>query len=729
MEKKKRKKILKGLKIFSLIVLAIALILIGIVGFKILKLRNEAIELVKEGGKNAFRSSLTSVIYDNSGEKIANLSNNKESYYLEYNKIPYLVKQTFLTIEDRKFYDHNGIDYKAVVRALFELLKNNGEITQGGSTITQQLARNVYLSHEVTLRRKLMEVFISWEIEDEYSKEDILEFYINDIYFGNGMYGIASAAKGYFNKEVKDLTVSETAYLCGIPNSPTRYNPFTNNEEVLSRRDRVLDQLLKYNIINMIDYNNAITEKISINPGNLVKNNYVETFVRYSATRELMKLKGFTFSYKFDSEKEKTDYKAAYNEMYEECNKELFTKGYKIYTSIDMKMQQKLQDTIDFRMADNQKVNEEGVYKLQAAAVCIDNQTGFVVSISGGREQGFEGYTLNRAFQSFRQPGSSIKPILVYTPLFERGYTPNSVERDEKIENGPVNSPNTYSGDISLRTAIVYSKNTIAWKLLEKMGIKNGIDYLLNMGFVKIDKKDYIPAIAIGGMTYGVSPLEMASAYSAIANEGIYNEPTCIYKIEDSYGNIILDNSKREGKRVYEKNATLTMSDVLKDVIGYGTGSSYKLSNAIAAGKTGTTNDNKDVWFVGYTKYYTTSVWTGYDMPESIEGEYIKNSGYVWKEYMEKIHQELDKVDFIKPTTEDKKTDKTETTSVVETFPEEVTTVSETEATTIKETDVVTESSTEEALETTEEITILETTTIQDNTETTENIETGSYIP
>ena len=639
------------------------------VGIKLLKIKSEAIDIVDKAGEEVFKQGLTTMVYDTNGNIIASLNSEKNAYYLEFDEIPYMVRQIFLITEDRKFYSHSGVDYKSVVRAVIELIKNDGDITQGGSTITQQLARNVYLTHEVTLSRKLTEAFIAWELEDRYSKDEILEFYINNIYFANGLYGVEAAARGYFSKSVSELTLSELCFICAIPNNPEMYNPLTDSENTLKRRDRILKQLKEYRVIDGAEYEEALAQTITLKPGEKVRNNYVETFVRYCATRELMTQDGFLFKYEFSSDSEKEEYIEEYNKKYGECNSRLFTGGYRIYTSIDMEKQKLLQSTLDEKLALDLSLSDEGIYKLQGSAVTIDNSSGYVVAIVGGRTQEYNGYTLNRGYQSFRQPGSTIKPVLTYTPLFERGFTPDSIVVDEKIPGGPVNSPNTYGGEITVRTALALSKNTVAWKMFDKIGCNTSIKYLLNMQFSHIVRQDYVPAMSIGGMTYGVSSLEMAAAYGTLANDGVYRTPTCIVKITDSFDNIILDNgeNRKDGKVVYEKNAVLMTTDILKDVLVWGTGREYQLENAICAGKTGTTNDNRDCWFAGYSKYYTTAVWCGYDMPKTLEGDIIKSSGNIWRSYMEKLHEGMEKIDFEKYVKYGNERNEVETTVDVET--------------------------------------------------------------
>lgn len=659
----KNKKVIKKILLGLLFVIIAALLFIGIkYGVKLYKYDKEAKRLVKEGGEDIFKANQTSIIYDADGNVITELIGERDSYYLDYKEIPYFVKAALVTSEDRNFYSHSGVDYKAITRAFLVLLQNKGEITQGGSTITQQLARNVFLSHKVTMGRKIKEMFIAKEIEKKFSKDKILEFYINNIYFGNGYYGIEAAARGYFSKSVAELSLGEIAFICAIPNNPTLYDPYTNSDATTSRKNRILKQMYENDDIDKQMYEDALYTTIVLYPSENETNNYIETYVRYCATLSLMSNSGFEFKYYFDSDEEKEKYEKEYENLYNDISAKLYTGGYKIYTSIDMNKQQELQDAIDSNLSHYTDVNDEGIYTFQGAATCIDNTTGKVVAIVGGRTQDYKGYTLNRAYQSYRQPGSTIKPILIYTPIFERNYYPDTKVVDEPVENGPVNSPNVYEGEMTVRSAVEKSKNTIAWKLFDELSADTCLGYLKNMDFKKIVKKDYVPAVSIGGMTYGVSTLEMASAYATIENDGVFRTPTCISKITDADYNVIVDNieytkSKNTSirvKQIYQTNAARIMTDVLKGVLTVGTGRKYNISNAICAAKTGTTNDNKDVWFVGFSKYYTTAVWVGYDMPKVIDDGYGNTcSGNIWKEFMTKIHDGLEIKDFVPYVTED----------------------------------------------------------------------------
>ena len=467
----------------------------------------------------------------------------------------------------------------------------------------------------------------------------------------NGYYGIQAACHGYFNCELSDLDLSQTAFLCAIPNSPTYYDPINNKDHTLTRRNLILKNLREDGKITQQEYEAAINEEITLNmpeKDDTVKYNYVDTYAYYCATRALMENEGFKFKYYFDSDDEEKEYDASYDEMYSYCQKKLYSDGYKIYTSIDLTMQQQLQDSIDLTLLDFTDTTDDGTFKLQSAATCIDNDTGEVVAIVGGRSQDAVSHTLNRAFQSHRQPGSSIKPLIVYTPSFERGKTPDTIVNDHKFDGGPSNSGDSYYGDVTIRFAVQKSLNTVAWQLYDELTPKVGLQYLKDMNFTNIVKDDYVTATALGGFTTGVSTLEMASAYSTLENDGMYRNPTCIKSIVDSDNNIIYTSSQKDTV-IYTETASRMMTDVMTDVMKSGTGRSANLDNGMpCAGKTGTTNDKKDGWFCGFTRYYTTCVWVGCDMPETVKK--LTGSSYpaeIWKNYMDQIHADLTPIDFL----------------------------------------------------------------------------------
>ncbi len=641
----------RGLKIF----LIVFIILLSIVGLGLVavspylsavgKYIGNAKAIAAASKLSDFRSTETSIIYDVNGEEITTVSGVKELYYLESYKIPEVVKDAFVLIEDRKFYRHGGIDIAAIIRAGSINFKTKSK-AQGASTITQQVARNIYLSQDVTWERKITEIFLSMELEKRYTKDQILEFYINNIYFANGLYGIEAAAQGYFNKSASELSISQLVFLTTIPNNPSKYDPFEHLDRGVERRDYILGLLHDYGSISDEEYQNAIDEEIVLTPSEAEKYDSVETYVYYCATRSLMKAAGFNFRYEFIDEDDEAAYKELYDDWYSRYQRTLFTGGYRIYTAIDMDKQQLLMDSLDDALSWNTETNDEGVYKLQASAVCIDNATGYVTAIVGGRNQGLPGYTLNRAYQSFRQPGSAIKPLVVYAPYLGLGHNSDELIDDSPMEGGPENFENRYPGEETLQEALAWSSNVAAWKLFEQLTPEYGMSFVKNMHFRKIGEDEHYMAACLGGWSYGASALEMASAYAALAGDGVFHEPTAVMRITDSKGRTIVDNGGN-GTQIYEKNASRMVSKMLQYGVEHGIATGAKLDNAVVAVKTGTTTDNKDGWTVGYSAYYTTAVWVGYDIPKRMAN--LTGGTYpmtIWKSFMRDIHEGLEIKEF-----------------------------------------------------------------------------------
>ena len=561
-----------------------------------------------------------SVVYDADGNKTAELvAEGTNRTYVKLDNIPKHVQEAFIAIEDERFYDHNGIDIQGMVRAGVKFVVSGFRTTQGASTITQQLVRNIYLTHTIRWERKVEEIFIAHAMEREYSKDELLEFYINNIYFSNGCYGIEAASQKYFSRSVSDLDLSETAFLCAIPNNPSIYDPLTHADKTIERRNLILQNMLDDGIINEQQYTDAVNEKITLNPYSpSYTRTWAHTYIYECATRALMEVTG---------------------KDYDTCHDMLYNNGYKVYTSIDMEAQELLQTTVDTELEDYNTRNNNGSYALQASAVTIDNTTGLVTAIVGGRSQDDVSADYNRAYLSFRQPGSSIKPLIVYTPALERGYTASSTVVDSKEPDGPSNAGN-YSGAISLRTAVEQSKNTVAYKLFRELTPEVGLQYLLNMNFSSIQDSDYVLSAALGGLSKGASCLEMTSAYATLENEGVFHQPTCVTLITDSKGNVVV-RPETEEKQVYQSSAAHEMTNILEGVLTRGTAHGKALTNMPCAGKTGTTNDNIDGWFVGYTAYYTTGVWVGFDSPRSTHS--LSGATYpldIWYNYMTELHKD-----------------------------------------------------------------------------------------
>ena len=675
-KKKRRRRLIRRLILLTLLlafVTTLAIFSPKIV--KIIKLAQEAKELVNKSSLDTFMASGTTVIYDTDGNELCTMRESKDMYYVDIGQIPDTLQKSFVVMEDKDFYKHKGIDFKAIIRAVIANTEND-EIVQGASTITQQLAKNIFLSQEVTWQRKVKEIFVAWDLEKKYTKNQILEFYLNNIYFSNGYYGVGAAARGYFDKEVSELTLAEQVFIAAIPNNPTRYNPLTNYDNTVGRRDLILGKLYENDMVNSMDYYTALdTQVVLAQQPEVSKNNSVETYARHCATESMMQANGFVFRTNFNNDDDYEQYKEIYENSYTLFQQKLLSGRYKVYTSINMDVQQMLQDAVD----DNLKgytAEKDGVYEMQAAATCIDNSTGNVVAIVGSRTQDLDGYTLNRAYQSYRQPGSSIKPVIDYVPYLEKGNTPDTIVQDEYIQDGPKNADGTYMGSITLRTAVSLSRNTVAWNVLKELTPKAGSSYLLNQGFHKVWMDKEYNAIAIGGFTYGVSTEEMAGAYATIANEGEYRRVTCVSQIKDTRGRIVYDSSGR-GQKIYDAESCRMMTDMLETAVNEGTGRGAAPDNAIVAGKTGTTNSNYDSWFCGYSAYYTVAVWQGYDYPASIPQSHTKD---IFRQFMQDSHKALAKKDF--PKYRQKSDNKeTETESVSETQTE-TQSVSETQSVT-----------------------------------------------
>lgn len=652
---KGRKKQKKGSGILgNLFLILVFVILAGgvvFVGRPVYKMYRQAVKIVDESDKNSFKAYQTSIVYDVNGDEIKKLKGEKDVHYVEYDDISDAAKLATISIEDKNFTKHHGVDVVGLARSVVALIVNRGHITMGGSTITQQLAKNMYLSFQQTYSRKVQEIFLAYCLEQKYSKEEILEFYLNNVYFANGYYGIEAASEAYFNKSNKELTISQTAFLCAIPNSPTRYDPYVNPDATLTRRDRILKNMYEDGYISKEQYENSLAEEITVLPKKeMNSNDYAETYILKCATEALMEEQGFEFRTKFSTEEEKTSYQERYNELYQKCKQSLYISGYRIYTSIDMTMQEQLQESISRNLGGTFTAKtDDGIFEVQGAGVCIDNKTGRVSAIVGGREEDQEGYGLNRAYQANRQPGSAIKPLVVYAPAFEEGYTPDSIVDDSRMTGTDKvnNAGYVYMGRVSLRKAVQKSSNVATYRLYQELGPEDCLEYLEKMNFAGLDEKDYeYDTTCIGGFTNGTTPVEMAAGYATLANDGIYRTPTCIIKITDSNGKEIVKEKTKE-KSIYSSNAARTMTDVLETcVTAYGataTGCKLDLDIPVAC-KTGTTSNYVDGWLCGYSPYYTTAIWVGMDVYKSVDN--LKGNtypAYIWKDFMDALHENVER--------------------------------------------------------------------------------------
>lgn len=572
---------------------------------------------------NNMRPAVSSQVFDSHGRLITTLHSDQNRLPIDINKVPQNLQNAFIAAEDNRFYEHIGIDPIGIFRAIFANLTNRG-IAQGGSTITQQLAKNAFLSQEQTLKRKIQEAMLALEIEHKYSKKEILEMYMNQIYFGQGAYGIQTAAKTYFNKDVNELSLTQCAMLAGLPKSPNYYSPFNNLNEAKKRKNVVLDQMVKYGYVSAAEAEDAKNQDLGLSKSHQAKEaDEYASFIDYVSQQVAKK-------YGDDA---------------------LYKEGLKIYTTMDVDKQHAAVRAM--RNLPNNYTDENGLTQPQAALVSIDPKTGHILAMVGGRGQD----SFNRASMAVRQPGSAFKPF-VYLTALQHDMTPDTTMKDQPVTYGgwsPKNAGGSYSGAMSLSDALAHSVNTIAVQLADEVGTKNIIANAKKMGITTLDAKDDNLAMALGGLTRGVTPLEMASAYGTFANKGVHVKPTAIVKILDRNGNVLEDSStleKEETKtRVMSEREAYEMTTMLEGVIDHGTGRAATIGRP-AAGKTGTTDDNKDAWFVGYTPDIVTAVWIGDDTGAHSLGDIYGGTvpAEIWRDYMSSATSDESGGDFSAPS-------------------------------------------------------------------------------
>ena len=646
-----------------LIMAAAGLILYAAVKPELDKCREIAYDKLAQMDRSDFSMLSDTVIYDKDGKQIG-LINAGHYQYMDINHISMNLQNGYIAQEDRRFKNHNGVDWIATFRAGLALIKHGGEVTQGGSTITQQVIKNTYLTQERTFTRKIVEILLAPELEKKYSKADIMEFYCNTNFYGHRCYGVEAASLYYFGKHAEDLAPEEAAVLIGISNSPSAYDPVSHPNASKNKRDDVLKSMNEVGYLSNEDYEKAVSSPLKIVQKETegTDENYQSSYAIHCAALELMKMDGFEFQYTFDNKEDYTLYSERYTAAYSEQSDRIRAGGFQIYTSLDSGLQAVLQTQIDASLSGFTELQENGKFALQGAGVIVDNKTNYVTAIVGGR--GAED-PFNRAYLSARQPGSTIKPLIDYGPAFDTGeYYPTRMVNDHKWEKGPSNSGRRYFGNVTVREALNRSLNTVAWQILEDIGIDFGLSYLGEMEFQKLSYVDnQVPSLSIGGFTNGVRVVDMAKGYSTLANGGVYNDRTCIVKILHEKESELTKDMTPFAKQVYRSDSAFMLTDVLKGTFTspYGTGRGLGLENDMpAAGKTGTTNSSKDTWFCGYTPYYTAAVWVGYDIPRNMPGIYgATYAGKIWKNVMDEIHQGLPPLDWEQPDTVERRADET----------------------------------------------------------------------
>lgn len=531
----------------------------------------------------------SSQIYDCKGRLITTVHAEQNRLPVKLADTPKDLQNAFIAAEDIRFYKHHGIDPIGIARAVVSNIRHRDATGQGGSTITQQLARNAFLTQEQTLKRKLLEAVLAVEIENKYTKAEILEMYMNQIYFGQGAYGVQTASHVYFGKDVKDLNLAQCAMLAGLPNSPNYYSPFHNLQAAKYRQGVVLDQMAKYGYISQEQANEAKAQDLGlVKPGSNQDNN---------------KLASYFVNYVVQQVSDKYDSSAIYKE------------GLKIYTTLDLDMQKDAENAVNKDLPKGTK-NAKGITQPQGALLAIETKTGDVKAMVGGRGED----QFNRATQMYRQPGSAFKPFTYVTAL-EKGMSPNMMLDNSAVSFAggwaPKNYGHTTGGPVTMTEALVKSMNIPTINLANKVGMSNVIKTAEKCGISSlVDSGKYSDnnlSASIGGLSKGVSLWDMAQAYSVFANNGQLIKPRVILKIEDRNGNILEDHTgESDAEQVLDANAVARLNVMLQQAVMRGTGRNAYFGRPVA-GKTGTTNGAHDAWFVGYTPNMVTAVWIGDD--------------------------------------------------------------------------------------------------------------------
>ena len=604
-EKKKehRRKVLRGLALsLALLLLALCIVFFWII-FPVLSKTPEL--------NGEYRPIASTRLYDRHGKLITTLHGEENRIVVPISELPPHVWKAFVAAEDIRFFEHPGIDARGLVRAIWTNL-TSGELLEGGSTITQQFVKNALLSQERTFTRKIQEAVLSFEVERRYDKMKILELYLNQIYFGEGAYGIQTAAQLYFGKDAKDLTVSEAAVLAGIPKRPSSFNPFRDIEGAPARKEAVLMKMIEAGYLTPAGAETAMSEPIKTATER--KGPPVAPYFSDYILQELLE--------KFGADK-------------------VYKEGLEVHTSLDLAWQEDAEKIMERRLP-KLFIDSNKQQQAQGALVTIDPSNGYIRVMVGGR--GTDKY--NRAVLAERQPGSAFKPF-VYLVAMDMGISPEALVEDKAVAFGsyaPKNYAGKFYGKVTLRTALEQSLNVIAVRLSLYVGPEKVVEYAKKLGITTLVESgpyaDTNAATALGGVTNGITPLEMASAYGVLANTGMRYAPHGITKVVDRSGDVIFEDHPR-GEQVVSAAATATLVDMMQGVISRGTGAAAGIGRP-AAGKTGTTDNYVDAWFVGFTPDLVTAVWIGCDdnsrLPSITGGDV---PAVIWGEFMGKAHANI----------------------------------------------------------------------------------------
>ena len=723
----KKKKVGKKLSVIFLkafLVCMLAAAVVGIcAGIGVIKgVIDNAPEITSE---SVMPKGFKSTIFDSEGNKMQELiASGTNRTMVTIDQIPKHVQDAFIAIEDARFYEHNGIDIQGIMRAGVKFVTSGFKEMQGGSTITQQLLKNNvfdFMSEETlmdSVERKIQEQYLALKLEDTMEKEEILEAYLNTINLGQNTLGIQAASHRYFGKDVSKLTIAEAAVLAGIAKNPEGYNPIKNPEDNKERQGYVLNNMKDQELITLVEYEAAMKEDVYSHIKNVNDNvtesakvnSYFTDAVIQSVLEDLKELKGYSDTQAYNAlygeglEIHSTMDPAIQKIMDEElANPDNFPSHFKIgleyamttvkkdgtTTNYSQEMMQAYYKekngvkTYDLLFDDEEAAQaaideyeatviekDDTVYRNvkmtvqpQVSMIVMDQYTGQVKGIIGGRGEKTANLTLNRVTDAIRQPGSTFKVVAAYAPALEAGGMtlattqydgPYLYEEGTDIREVKNWTGYAYEGWTNLRRGIEQSMNILAVKTYTQIGSALGLSYLDKFGFTTIQKTgnntDYGPAVALGGLTNGVSNLELTAAYASIANAGTYQEPIFYTKVIDAKGNVIIDKTvDRNTNEVLSPETSWLLTSAMQDVVTKGTGGAVAFKGMSIAGKTGTTTDDKDVWFVGYTPYYTAGVWAGYDMPTKLAKSEKNYHKALWKSVMSRIHETLENKPFEKP--------------------------------------------------------------------------------
>ncbi|MCC9295915.1 PBP1A family penicillin-binding protein [Clostridium sp. WLY-B-L2] len=644
----------------------VAIILSGLLIIAFIVLMGISLAIIKNSPKldvnQILNLSEPSVLYDDKDELMDAVVTPQQRTVIPFSSMPQNLKNAFVSIEDERFYTHKGIDLKRLIGVIFIDIKSKfikESNIQGASTITQQLVRSIFLSPEVSYKRKLQEIYLSLQLEQKLSKDQILEAYMNTIFLGGRALGVEAASKQYFGKPAKDLNLIQCAFIAGMPQSPSVYYPYSpasrkNPSIYLNRTATVIKKMYENGYISQPQYTSAIndisTGKLNINPQPTVSNGYNNEWFTVSVINSVKK-----------------DLKAQYHYSDDEIENLLMYDGLKIHTTMNKNLQQETQNTLDnSSVLQASSLDKNGIVQPQASAVVMDYHSGEVKALVGGRgTQPARSFNRAASENYLRPSGSSIKPLTVYGPAIDsKKFTAASIFEDSPLSdevsykyttNGEPYQPkdDTYiGGNMTLRTAITHSINLVAVKLEDKLGLNTAADYAEKFGItLDNDDRSSIAALSLGELHHGVNTLIMSAAYGVFGNSGTYTSPKLYTKVEDRNGKILLEN-KTKTKKVLSPQAAYIMYDMLKGPVSTeGTAPSANIGNMPVRGKTGTSSDSKNLWFCGLTPYYSAAVWIGNDDNTVLDSSLNSNSAAkLWANIMSPLHKNLPVKDIKMPS-------------------------------------------------------------------------------